>query len=65
MSGGRWGYQADRLREQAKSMTKILEAVAESEHIIDWATSGDTSIEGAQVKLFELWEQTFESLYDE
>ena len=47
---------------------KIIEAVAESEHIVDWAEAGDTSRRrddgsGAEHDLYELWLKTFNDIY--
>ena len=49
MSGGTWGYQQFRIEELAEALTEdrhilveLLKAAARSEHIVDWAESGDT-----------------------
>lgn len=69
MSGGRWGYQQRRIEEQAEHLALFLRAVAKSEHIIDWAESGDTSRyrdadgSGAERELYELWLATFEEAF--
>ena len=48
MSGGRWNYQQWRIADMAESvkngtdpLTEFIKAVAESEHIVDWAECGD------------------------
>lgn len=64
MSGGRWGYQQLHIEEKAEEISKLLEAVAKTEHIVDWAESADTSRENAQRELYDLWVATFDELYD-
>ena len=69
MSGGRWNYQAHRIREWGESIPEFMEAIAESEHIIDWAESGDTvrrreDGSGAERDLYDLWLKTFEEVFD-
>lgn len=63
MSGGHWNYKQYEIEEQAERVSKLLAAVAETEHIIDWAICGDTSIAEAPQKLFDLWEKTFDEIY--
>ena len=73
MSGGRWQYQSHRLEELAASLAsneivQIIKAAARSEHIIDWAVSGDTARRredgsGAERDLFDLWLKTFNEIY--
>jgi hypothetical protein len=70
MSGGRWNYQEHRLRELAESMVMpmLVKAIAESEHIVDWAESGDTvrrreDGSGAERDLYELWLKTFDEVF--
>ena len=68
MSGGAWAYQQYRLEEKAEEMRLLLKAVAESEHIVDWAESGDTvrrreDGSGAERDLYDLWLRTFNELY--
>lgn len=75
MSGGRWNYQqwrieelAERLRAGQEPLVKFIEAIAESEHIVDWAESGDTTRRredgsGAERDLYDLWLKTFEEVY--
>jgi hypothetical protein len=63
MSGGHWGYRSYRLEERAQEIKPLLEAVAKTEHIVDWAVCGDTLRADAARELFELWETTFEALY--
>jgi hypothetical protein len=76
MSGGTWGYQQYRIEELAESLTEdrhvlveLVKAAAQSEHIVDWAESGDTIREtrdgrpGAEKKLYDLWLETFGRLY--
>lgn len=68
MSGGRWNYAEGRIRELADELAErlpvLLNAVAETEHLIDWAESSDTSRESAEVKVYDLWVATFNELYD-
>ena len=42
---------------------KFVEAIAESEHIIDWAECGDTLREDAEPKLYDLWLKVFDEVY--
>ena len=68
MSGGTWNYQSWRIKNSAEMIRKIIEAVAESEHIVDWAEAGDTSRRrddgsGAEHDLYELWLKTFNDIY--
>ena len=67
MSGGAWGYQQYRLEEKAEmlrtELAEILEAVAKTEHLVDWAVCCDTSKETAAPLLFDLWHETFNSIY--
>lgn len=68
MSGGMWGYQSWKIKDSAEAIGKFLEAVAESEHIIDWAESGDTvrrreDGSGAERDLYDLWLKTFEAVF--
>ena len=47
---------------------KFIEAIAESEHIIDWAEAGDTvrrreDGSGAERDLYDLWLKTFNEVY--
>lgn len=63
MSGGHWDYQEDKIRNKATEVAAFLGAVAESEKIIDWALSGDSSVEGAKEDLWNLWIGTFNQLY--
>ena len=70
MSGGAWGYQSWKIRDSAPMITRFIEAIAESEHIVDWAESGDTSRRredgsGAERDLYELWLRTFNEVYGE
>ena len=69
MSGGRWGYQQYHIEEQAEWLPELLKAVAQTEHIVDWAESGDTVRRredgtGAEQDLYELWLETFTRLFD-
>lgn len=68
MSGGQWGYQKWRIEEDAERLSTFLKAVAESEHIVDLAESGDTvrrreDGSGAERDLYDLWLKTFEEVY--
>jgi hypothetical protein len=68
MSGGRWGYQSWKIKDQAEVVVKFIEAIAESEHIIDWAESGDSARRredgsGAERDLYDLWLKTFDEVY--
>lgn len=75
MSGGAWNYQQYRIEEIAEAvadntnpLVEFIKAVAETEHIIDWAESGDTvrrreDGSGAEHDLYELWLKTFNRVY--
>lgn len=68
MSGGRWGYQSWRIKDSAEKIARFVEAIGESEHIIDWAESGDTvrrreDGSGAERDLYDLWLKVFEDVY--
>lgn len=71
MSGGRWGYQQWKILDAAEDLKKLMvfaEAVAESEHIVDWAECGDTvrrreDGSGAERDLYDLWLKTFDEVY--
>lgn len=68
MSGGRWGYQSHNIKDSAEHIAKFIEAIGESEHIIDWAESGDTvrrrdDGSGAERDLYDLWLKTFEEAF--
>lgn len=68
MSGGAWGYQQWKLKDKAAEIARLLDAVAESEHIVDWSESGDTTRRrddgsGAERDLYNLWLKTFNELY--
>ena len=75
MSGGAWNYQQFRIEELASGLAEnrdvlveLLKAAAQSEHIVDWAESGDTvrrreDGSGAERDLYDLWLATFEKLY--
>ena len=68
MSGGQWGYQSWRIKESTDRIAKFIMAVGESEHIIDWAESGDTvrrrdDGSGAERDLYDLWLKTFNEVY--
>jgi len=70
MSGGAWGYQSWKIRDSAETVAKFIEAIAQSEHIVDWAESGDTARRredgsGAERDLYELWLKTFNEVYGE
>ena len=78
MSGGHWNYQQYKLEEIASLLdenrsiiVEIIKTAAESEHIIDWAESGDTvrrrdeDGSGEEKDLYELWLKTFQRLYGE
>lgn len=69
MSGGAWGYQEHRIRDSIETVAKFIEAIAQSEHIVDWAESGDTARRredgsGAERDLYDLWLATFNEVYD-
>jgi hypothetical protein len=76
MSGGRFNYQSHKLDDLAtelevrnNQLVEIIKTAAQSEHIIDWAESGDTvrrrdDGSGAEKDLYDLWLATFEKLYD-
>jgi hypothetical protein len=71
MSGGRWNYQQWKIQDQGEELKKLLvfvDAVAESEHIVDWAECGDTvrrreDGSGAERDLYDLWLKTFDEVY--
>jgi hypothetical protein len=68
VSGGKWGYQSYRIEEQAEALSGFVKAIAQSEHIIDWAESGDTvrrreDGSGAERDLYDLWLATFNMIY--
>ena len=68
MSGGAWGYQSWKIKEQIEPVSKFIAAIAESEHIIDWAESGDTvrrreDGSGAERDLYDLWLKTFNEVF--
>jgi len=68
VSGGRWGYQSQRIKDVIPVLAKFAEAISESKHIIDWAESGDTvrrreDGSGAERDLYDLWLKTFEEIY--
>lgn len=71
MSGGHWGYQSHWIREYAEhfredsKVARFINAVADSEHIVDWAESGDTDVATAQRRLYDLWFDTFEEAFAE
>jgi hypothetical protein len=77
MSGGRWNYQqwnirdlAVALRDRREPLVRFIEAIAETEHIVDWAESGDTvrrreDGSGAERELYDLWLTVFNEVYDE
>jgi hypothetical protein len=68
MSGGAWGYQQWRLEEKADELAKLITAVAETEHLVDWAECGDTvrrreDGSGAERDVYDLWLKTFNEIY--
>jgi hypothetical protein len=68
VSGGRWGYQSWKIKDQAETISKFVNAIADSEHIIDWSESGDTvrrreDGSGAERDLYDLWLKTFDEVY--
>jgi hypothetical protein len=69
VSGGRWNYQSQGVKDMAPALARFAEAIGESEHIIDWAESGDTvrrreDGSGAERDLYDLWLKVFEETYD-
>jgi hypothetical protein len=64
MSGGHWGYQRQGLIDMGADVAMLLEAVGETERLLDYAICADTSRADTERKLFDLWEQTFDRLYD-
>lgn len=76
MSGGRWNYQAenivriaDELVENRFMLIEIVKSAAKSERIIDYAESGDSVRRredgtGAEKDLYDLWYQTFSTMFD-
>ena len=77
MSGGHWNYQQWKIEELAESLqagtfplVQFIKAVAKSEHIVDWAESGDTvrrreDGSGAERDLYDLWLKTFNKVFGE
>lgn len=77
MSGGRWNYQYWNVQDQVEDLSlsiekfkKFTKAIGESEHIIDWAESGDTvrrreDGSGAEKDLYDLWLKTFDEVFGE
>ena len=77
MSGGRWNYQqwkildlAEQIENGVHPLAEFIRAVAESEHIVDWAESGDTvrrreDGSGAERDLYDLWLKTFNKVYSD
>lgn len=69
MSGGAWGYkqyQIEGIADQLSTeVAALLKAVAETEHLIDWAESCDSSREHAEHAVYDLWVRTFNHLYGE
>lgn len=72
MSGGAWGYQQwkiiDELPGELDKIKAFVKAIAESEHIVDWAECGDTvrrreDGSGAERDLYDLWLKTFNEVY--
>lgn len=75
MSGGAWGYKqfhlddlATELETGTSELVELIKAVARTEHIVDWAESGDTvrrreDGSGAERDLYDLWRETFNKLY--
>jgi len=72
MSGGRWNYQQWRIHDEMPAeldkIKRFVEAIAESERIVDWAESGDTvrrreDGSGAERDLYDLWLRTFDGIY--
>jgi hypothetical protein len=63
MSGGTWNYQNRQIHQKAREIARLLDAVAETEQIVDRAVAGDTNHEDAGRHLVRLWEKTFEDLY--
>lgn len=75
VSGGHWNYRQWKIEDLAEDikagtnpLVEFIKAVAESEHIIDWAESGDTTRRredgsGAERDLYDLWLNTFNRVY--
>lgn len=75
MSGGTWRYQSNHLEDLAmelelktNELVELIKAVARTEHIVDWAESGDTvrrreDGSGAERELYDLWLETFDKVY--
>ncbi len=50
MSGGHWGYQSERLRENADDLRRLFLTLAEVEEALDWGICGDwTTAESKEV----------------
>jgi hypothetical protein len=77
LGGGKWGYQSHQICEMATAiqdnkhiLVELLNAVAQTEHIIDWAESGETvrhrkDCSGAERDLYEMWLDVFDKLYND
>ena len=63
MSGGKWGYKGYEIAEDAPRMFAFLEAIAKTEHIVDWWASGDSDDESAGKRLLALWRDVFDHVY--
>jgi hypothetical protein len=68
MSGGTWGYKSHQIKDSAAMVVRFIDAIGESEHIIDWAEAGDTvrrreDGSGAERDLYDLWIKTFNEVY--
>lgn len=68
VSGGRWDYQSWKIKDLAPMVAQFVEAIGESEHIVDWAESGDTvrrreDGSGAERDLYDLWLKVFTEVY--
>lgn len=66
MSGGAWDYMEYRLREDGQRLGRelpmILDAVADVEHLIDWAVSCDTSRERQEPLVYDRMRKLFDDL---
>jgi hypothetical protein len=68
VSGGRWGYQSYNIQNTGERAARFIKAIADSEHIIDWAECGDTvrrreDGSGAERDLYDLWLKTFDEVF--
>lgn len=67
MSGGAWGYLAYKLRDGEIPLAwlpTIFGALADVEHLMDWAVSLDTSKEAAMPEVWDRLVTMFDAISD-